>query len=86
MNTALIVFLLWVPFLLYASIYGTIYSIRGYKKGLYRSLISGGATVVAGVISAILAKFFAVGIADDAYNAMMAEVSSCNRDNIAGKI
>ncbi|MBR5322806.1 MAG: hypothetical protein IKU48_04615 [Clostridia bacterium] len=73
MNTVLIIFLLWVPFILYASIYGTIYSVRGYKKGLYRSLISVGATGVAGVISAILAKFFAARIADDAYNAIMSE-------------
>lgn len=73
MNTSLITLLLWIPFLLYASIYGTIYSIRGYKKGLYRSLISVGATVVSGIISAILAKFFASGMADRIYGSILSE-------------
>ncbi len=73
MNNGLIVFILWLPFIFLFAIYGTIYSIRGYKKGLYRSLVSVGATVVSGIISALLAKFFAVGFADNIYNAMLAE-------------
>ncbi len=73
MNPNLIIFVLWIPFIFLLSIYGTIYCIRGYKKGLYRSLISVGATVVSGIISAILAKFFASGIADSAYNTILAE-------------
>jgi hypothetical protein len=73
MDNSLVVFILWLPFVFLFAIYGTIYSIRGYKKGLYRSLVSVGATVVSGIISALLAKFFAVGIADNAYNAMLAE-------------
>ncbi len=73
MNTALITFLMWIPFLLYASVYGSIYSVRGYKKGLYRSLVSVGATVVSGIISAVLAKFFAAGMADSIYGSIMAE-------------
>ena len=73
MDPNLIVFVLWLPFIFLLSIYGTIYCIRGYKKGLYRSLVSVGATVVSGIISAILAKFFASGIADNVYKSIMAE-------------
>lgn len=48
--------LLWAPYLLFLLIYGLIYCISGYKKGLYRSLISVGATVVAGVVSFFAAR------------------------------
>ncbi len=59
MNTGLLTFLLFIPFLLVALVVGLIYFRSGYKRGLWRALISLGATVVATVISLLLANLIA---------------------------
>ncbi|MBQ6702523.1 MAG: CvpA family protein [Clostridia bacterium] len=70
MNQTIINLILWLPFLLLFAIYGTIYAISGYKKGVYKALISVGATVVAGLVSAVLAKLIAPSIANAIYNVL----------------
>ena len=52
----LINILLWLPFLLTVSISGIIFCIAGYRKGLWRSLISFCATLVSAIISYFAAK------------------------------
>ena len=52
----LINILLWLPFLLTVMISGIIFCISGYKKGLWRALISFGATLISASISYFAAK------------------------------
>lgn len=52
----LINILLWIPFLLTVTISGIIFCIAGYRKGLWRALISFGATLVSAIISYAAAK------------------------------
>ena len=52
----LINILLWIPFLLTVTVSGIIFCIAGYRKGLWRALISFGATLVSAIISYIAAK------------------------------
>lgn len=58
----LINILLWIPFLLTVSISGIIFCIAGYKKGLWRALISFGATIVSAIISYFAAKLLSSAI------------------------
>lgn len=53
--------LISLPFIVVAALVGIIYFISGYKKGLWRSLVSLGVTIVSIVLSVILAKVFASG-------------------------
>ncbi len=62
MNPIIITILLFVPFILVAGITGTIFFISGYKKGLYRSLVSLGITVVAVLLSIILSNLTALAL------------------------
>ena len=51
--------LLWVPFLVVFLASAIIFCISGYKKGLWRALISLGITVVSAILSFFLSKFIA---------------------------
>ena len=59
MSTGLFTFLLFVPFLAVACIVGPMYFRSGYKRGLWRALLSLGATVVATLIALLLANLTA---------------------------
>lgn len=59
MSTGLLNLLLFVPFLLVALITGLIYFKSGYKRGLWRALISLGATLLAVFVSLGLANLVA---------------------------
>lgn len=56
-------FLLWLPFILTIMISGIIFCIAGYKKGLWRALISFGATLVSAIISYFAANLISSPIA-----------------------
>ncbi len=55
--------LLWLPFLLTVMISGIIFCIAGYRKGLWRALISFGATLASAIISYFAAKLISSPIA-----------------------
>lgn len=57
-------FLIALPFIVTAVIVGIIYFISGYKKGLWRSLVSLGITVISIILSVIFAKLIATPIAN----------------------
>lgn len=59
MTPALLNLILWAPFLLVLLVSGLIFCISGYKKGLWRALISFGVTIVSAVISIFLANILA---------------------------
>ncbi|MBP3387460.1 MAG: CvpA family protein [Clostridia bacterium] len=63
MTPSLLNLILWAPFLLVLLISGLIFCISGYKKGLWRSLISLGVTIVSAAISMLLANVLAKVIA-----------------------
>ena len=63
MTPALLNLILWAPFLLVLLISGLIFCISGYKKGLWRALISFGVTIVSAVLSMLLANVLAKVIA-----------------------
>ena len=83
MNTGLLNGLLYVPFisvLLFACI---LFLRTGYKKGLYRSLLSMGATVASAVLSVLLAGVFSKFISSPLANAMASmEVEGSGLDNV----
>lgn len=62
MTPALLNLILWAPFLLVFLFAGLIFCISGYKKGLWRALISLGVTVVSAILSLILANVIAKSI------------------------
>ena len=55
MPTTIVSLALWAPFLLVVLITGVVFSIRGYKSGLWKALISLAATLVATGLSLLLA-------------------------------
>ncbi len=57
MNTTLINLILCIPFVAVLIIVAPIYLTSGYKRGLWRALVSLGATVFSIIISVYLAKF-----------------------------
>ena len=59
MNTGLLTLLLFIPFLVVIAIVAPIYLRSGYKRGLWRALISLGATVMAIFISVLAANALA---------------------------
>ena len=54
---------LWAPFALVVSISAAIYMVNGFKRGLWRALIGLGATVVASLLSLLLARFLSGAVA-----------------------
>ena len=58
-SPAMINVILWAPFVIVFVISALIFCIAGYKKGLWRALISLGITVVSAVISFFLSKIVA---------------------------
>ena len=66
MTPALLNLILWAPFLLVLLVSGLIFCISGYKKGLWRALISFGVTIVSAVISIFLANILAKVVAPTA--------------------
>ena len=58
-SPAMINVILWAPFVIVLVISALIFCIAGYKKGLWRALISLGITVVSAVISFFLSKIVA---------------------------
>ena len=64
MTTELLSLILWIPFGFPVLIYGLIFCIRGYKKGLYRALISLGTTLVACIASVFLARLISPSLAN----------------------
>lgn len=63
MNVFFLGILLWVPFLLVFITALIMFLLSGYKRGLWRSLISLGVTAVSAVLSMLLSKLIAGGIA-----------------------
>lgn len=59
MSPSLLNLLLWVPFLTVFFISGLIFCISGYKKGLWRALISLGVTVLSAIASMLLSNVIA---------------------------
>jgi len=59
MDAATLNLILWIPFLAVSLITGLIFGINGFRKGIWRALISLGATAVAAVVSVLLAKLLA---------------------------
>ena len=59
MSPSLLNLLLWVPFLAVFFISGLIFCISGYKKGLWRALISLGVTVLSAIVSMLLSNAIA---------------------------
>ena len=59
MSPELLSLILWIPFLLTVIIAGLVHCISGYKRGLWRALISLGAVVVSTVISIFAARLLA---------------------------
>ncbi len=51
--------ILWLPFVMVVFIAGLVFCISGYKKGLWRALISTGITLVSAIISFLLSKLIA---------------------------
>ena len=68
MSTTLLAGLLWLPFGIVAVIAGVIFLNAGYKQGLWRALISTGATVVATLVSMLLAKLLAIPLSGAVLN------------------
>ena len=63
MNVLLVSLLLWIPFVLVLVTCLIMFLLSGYKRGLWRSLISLGVTAVSAVLSMLLSKLIAGGIA-----------------------
>ena len=63
MNVFFLGILLWIPFLLVFITALIMFLLSGYKRGLWRSLISLGVTAVSAVLSMLLSKLIAGGIA-----------------------
>ena len=59
MSPALLNILLWIPFGIVLVIVAFIFLTSGYRRGLWRSLLSLGATVVSTVLSLLLANWIA---------------------------
>lgn len=51
--------ILWIPFVVVLLISGAVFAYSGYKKGLWRALLSLGVTLVAALLSFGLSKLFA---------------------------
>ncbi len=58
-SSSTISLILWLPFILVILVSGVIFCLSGYKKGLWRALISLGVTLVSAVISFFLSKLIA---------------------------
>ena len=71
MSPTIINVILWIPFGLVIFIAGLIFCITGYKKGLWRSLISLGVTFVSALISMLLAKIIAGVLAKGTINSIL---------------
>ena len=63
MSPSIISVILWVPFILIFVIAALIFCISGYKKGLWRALISLGITILSAVLSFFLSKIIAGNVA-----------------------
>lgn len=59
MNPSLLNMILWIPFGIVLLIVSLIFLISGYKRGLWRALLSLGATAVSTVLSLLLANWIA---------------------------
>lgn len=64
MSVSLLTSLLWIPFGIVVIIVGAIFLTSGYKRGLWRALISTGATVAATLISMLIANLLSKPIAN----------------------
>ncbi len=64
MSPALQTFLLCLPFCIALIAAGVPFCLKGYKKGLWRSLISLGVTIVSAALSMVLANLLAMLLAD----------------------
>ena len=73
MSTIILNLILWVPFGFLFFIYGVIFCVSGYQKGLYRALISVGATVLAGGVSILVSRLTSAKISQMIYNAIPTE-------------
>ncbi len=58
-NEGMINLVLWAPFVLIILISGIIFCINGYRKGLWRALLSFGATVVSALVSVLVTPLIA---------------------------
>lgn len=72
MSPTIINIILWIPFILVVLIAGIIFCITGYRKGLWRSLISLGVTVVSALISILFAKIIAGILSKGIINSVLA--------------
>ena len=70
MSVTLLNALLWIPFGIVVTIAGAIFLTSGYKRGLWRALISMGATAVATVASMLIANLLSKPIANSVLKAL----------------
>ena len=71
----LFVFLLYLPLLILSAILIPIFMIRGYKKGLYLSLVSLAATIISYILSVLISKPVAKVIASFIYSSASKSLS-----------
>ncbi len=79
MTPELIQAILWIPFAIIVLIAGVIFCISGYQKGLWRALIALGATVVAALLSILLAKLLSAAIAPAVWNSIAGQLEEINQ-------
>lgn len=59
MTSELLSLLVWIPFLLLAIVFGTVFSVLGFKRGSIKAAISLGVTALTTLLSILLARVFA---------------------------
>ncbi len=63
MSPAIITLIAWSPFLLLALIFGTVFCLKGYKRGAARAGISIGVTIITCILSILISKLIAGALA-----------------------
>ena len=76
MSPVIISIILWVPFILVVLISGVIFGLSGFKRGIWRALVSFGVTIVSAIISFFLGKLMAGILAKGIIDAIITTLSS----------
>lgn len=76
MSPAIISIILWIPFILVVLISGFIFCTSGFKRGIWRALISIGVTIVSAIVSFFLGKIMAGFLSKGVIDAVLTALSS----------
>ena len=76
MSPEMISVILWVPFIVVLLITGFIFCRKGYQQGIWRALISVGATLISACISFFISKLVAGSVAGNVKDAIVASLGT----------